>query len=169
MALRDGVLAQFEHEMAGTRKTLERVPEGKPDWAPHPKSMKMGRLAGHLAELPGWAAETIHRDSLDVRPANGPQYQPLIMSSRKQLLEAFDKNVANARAAIAGASDETLLAPWTLLVGGQKIFSMPRLAVLRASVISHIIHHRAQMGVYLRLNDVPVPALYGPSADEGQM
>lgn len=169
MALRDGLLAQFDHEMVGTRKTLERVPEGKPDWAPHPKSMKMGRLAGHLAELPGWAVETINRDSLDIHPAGGSQFQPLIMSSRKQLLEAFDKNAAAARAALSGASDETLLGNWTLLAGGQTIFSLPRLAVLRSFVISHIIHHRAQLGVYLRMNDIPVPSLYGPSADEGQM
>lgn len=169
MALRDGLLAQFDHEMIGTRKTLERVPEGKPDWAPHPKSMKLGRLAGHLAELSGWAVETINRDSLDIHPPNGPQFQPLIMGSRKQLLETFDKNAAAARAALAGASDENLLGSWTLLAGGQKIFSMPRLAVLRSFVLSHIIHHRAQLGVYLRMNDVPVPSLYGPSADEGQM
>lgn len=169
MALRDGLLAQFDHEMVGTRKTLERVPEGKADWAPHPKSMKMARLAGHLAELPGWAVETINRDSLDVRPAGGSPFQPLIMISRKLLLEEFDKKAAAGRAAIAGASDERLLAPWTLLAGGQTIFSLLRLAVLRSFVISHIIHHRAQLGVYLRMNDVPVPSLYGPSADEGQM
>jgi uncharacterized damage-inducible protein DinB len=169
MALRDGLLAQFDHEMIGTRKTLERVPEGKPDWAPHPKSMKMGRLAGHLAELPGWPVETIGKDALDVRPVNGPQFQPFVMTSHSQLLEEFDKKVAAGRAAIAAASDETLLAPWTLLAAGKPIFSLPRLAVLRSFVISHIIHHRAQLGVYLRMNDVPVPSIYGPSADEGQM
>lgn len=169
MALRDGLLAQFDHEMVGTRKTLERVPEGQPDWAPHPKSMKMARLAGHLAELPGWAVETINRDSLDIHPTGGSQFQPLLMTSRKQLLEAFDKNAAAARAALSAASDETLLGNWTLLAGGQTIFSLPRVAVLRSFVLSHIIHHRAQLGVYLRMNDVPVPSLYGPSADEGQM
>jgi uncharacterized damage-inducible protein DinB len=169
MALRDGLLAQFDHEMVGTRKTLERVPEGKPDWAPHPKSMKMSRLAGHLAELPSWIVETIQRESLDVRPANGPQFQPFVMTSREQLLDKFDKNVAAAHAALQNASDETLLAPWTLLAGGQTIFSMPRLAVVRSMVLSHVIHHRAQLGVYLRMNDIPVPSLYGPSADEGQM
>lgn len=169
MALRDGLLAQFDHEMVGTRKTLERVPEGKPDWAPHPKSMKMGRLAGHLAELPGWTVETISRDSLDVAPPGGSPFQPLVMTSRKQLLEAFDKNAAAARAALSGASDEKLLGSWTLLAGGREIFSLPRVAVLRSFVLSHIIHHRAQLGVYLRMNDVPVPSIYGPSADEGQM
>jgi len=169
MALRDGLLAQFDYEMMGTRKTLERVPEGKPDWAPHAKSMKMGRLAGHLAELPGWAVETINRDSLDIAPPGGAPFQPLVMTSRKQLLEAFDKNAAAGRAAIAGAGDEMLLGPWTLQAGGNTIFTMPRLAVLRSFVLSHIIHHRAQLGVYLRMNDIPVPSLYGPSADEGQM
>lgn len=169
MALRDGLLAQFDHEMVGTRKTLERVPEGKPDWAPHPKSMKMARLAGHLAELPRWAVETINRDTLDVAPAGGRPFEPLVMTSRKQLLEAFDKYAVGARAALAGASDETLLGKWTLLAGGKEIFSLPRLAVVRSFVLSHIIHHRAQLGVYLRMNDVPVPSIYGPSADEGQM
>jgi uncharacterized damage-inducible protein DinB len=169
MALRDGLLAQFDHEMVGTRKTLERVPEGKPDWAPHRKSMKMGRLAGHLAELPGWIVEMINQSSLDVRPPNGPPFQPFVMTSRQQLLDKFDKSVAAGRSALAGASDETLMAPWTLLAGGQTIFSMPRLAVVHSMVLSHIVHHRAQLGVYLRMNDIPVPSLYGPSADEGQM
>ncbi len=169
MALRDGLLAQFDHEVVGTRKTLERVPEGKPDWAPHPKSMKMGRLAGHLAELPGWIAQIISEDSLDVRPAGGSQRQPFVMKSRGELLDKFDSSVKAGRAALAAASDETLLGKWTLLAGGQTVFSMPRLAVLRSFVLSHIIHHRAQLGVYLRMNDVPVPSLYGPSADEGQM
>ena len=167
MALRDGLLAQFDHEMIGTRKTLERVPEGKPDWAPHPKSMKMSRLAGHLAELPGWPVETIGRDSLEVGPGSG--FQPLVMTSRAQLLAAFDKNVTAGRAAIAGASDETLLGPWTLVAGGKPVFTLPRIAVLGSFVLSHIIHHRAQLGVYLRMNDVPVPSIYGPSADEGNM
>ncbi|HXW55654.1 MAG TPA: DinB family protein [Candidatus Cybelea sp.] len=169
MALRDGLLAEFDHEMVGTRKTLERVPEGKPDWVPHPKSMKMARLAGHLAELPGWIVETIERESLDVRPPNGPPFQPFVMTSRQQLLDKFDKSVVAARAALREASDELLMAPWTLLAGGQKVFSIPRLAVVRGMVLSHVIHHRAQLGVYLRMNDVPVPSLYGPSADEGQM
>ncbi len=167
MAIRDALLPEFDHEMIGTRKTLERVPEGKPDWKPHEKSMPMGRLAGHLAEIPGWAVETIERDSLDVRPAGAAPMQPNVMTSRKELLELFDRCAAKGRAAIAGASDEALMKPWTLLVGGQEIFTLPRVAVLRGFMMSHLIHHRAQLGVYLRLNNVAVPAIYGPSADEG--
>jgi uncharacterized damage-inducible protein DinB len=167
MAIRDALLPEFDHEMASTRKTLERVPEGKPNWKPHEKSMPLGRLAGHVAELPGWAVETIERDSLDMQPAGAAPIQPNVMTSRTQLLELFDRCVAKGRAAIAGASDETLTKPWTLLAGGQQIFTLPRIAVLRGFVMNHLIHHRAQLGVYLRLNNVPLPATYGPSADEG--
>jgi uncharacterized damage-inducible protein DinB len=166
MAIRDAFLAEFDHEMIGTRKTLERVPEGKPDWKPHDRSMSIGRLAGHVAEIPGWAVETIERDSLDVNPPGAAPMQPNVMKSRKELLELFDRSVAKGRAAIAGASDEALMKPWSLLNGGQQIFTLPRVAVLRAFVMSHLVHHRAQLGVYLRLNNVPLPAIYGPSADE---
>lgn len=168
MPLRDAILPEFDHEMQNTRRTLERVPEGKPDWAPHPKSMKMGRLAGHIAELPGWVVDALSKDSLDINPPDGQrQHQPVVMQSRRQLLEAFDQGVASARAAIATASDEELMKPWSLLAGGKTIFTLPRIGVLRSFVLSHVIHHRAQLGVYLRLNDVPVPSIYGPSADEG--
>jgi len=155
--------------MISTRKTLERVPEGKADWAPHAKSMKMGRLAGHLAELSGWGASIIGQDSLDFRPVGAPPTQPVVMTSRAQILEVFDKKVAEARQQLAGASDETLLKNWTLLSGGQTIMTMPRVAFLRSFVMNHIVHHRAQLGVYLRMNEVPVPSVYGPSADEGKM
>src|SRR5580698_8731649 len=154
MAIRDALLAEFDHEMISTRQTLERVPEGKPDWAPHEKSMKMGRLAGHLAELSGWAATIINQDELDFRPVGAPPMQPMVMTSRKELLDTFDKKVAEARAALSGASDEHLMKNWKLL---------------RGFVMNHIVHHRAQLGVYLRMNDVPVPSVYGPSADEGKM
>ena len=169
MAIRDALLAEFDHEMISTRKTLERVPEGKADWAPHAKSMKMGRLAGHLAELSGWGASIIGQDSLDFRPVGAPPTQPVVMTSRAQILEVFDKKVAEARQQLAGASDETLLKNWTLLSGGQTIMTMPRVAFLRSFVMNHIVHHRAQLGVYLRMNEVPVPSVYGPSADEGKL
>jgi uncharacterized damage-inducible protein DinB len=167
MAIHDGILPEFDHEMANTRKTLERVPEDRPAWKPHDKSMPLARLAGHLAELPGWTVETLEKESVDIHPADGTQMKPALMTSRKQLLDTFDKNVAAARAAIAKATDETLMKPWTLLAGGKTIFTSPRVAVLRGFVMNHMIHHRAQLGVYLRLNNIPVPAIYGPSADEG--
>jgi uncharacterized damage-inducible protein DinB len=169
MPIRDGLLSEFDHEMISTRQTLERVPEGKGDWAPHEKSMKMGRLAGHLAELSGWAATIISQDSLDFRPPGAPPMTPMVMTSRAQILEVFDKKAAEARAQLAGVSDETLMKNWTLLGGGQPIMTMPRIVFLRGFVMNHIIHHRAQLGVYLRMNNVPVPSVYGPSADEGKM
>ncbi|HEY0702892.1 MAG TPA: hypothetical protein VGD60_09015, partial [Candidatus Acidoferrales bacterium] len=127
MAIRDGLLAEFDHEMVSTRQTLERVPEGKGDWAPHAKSMKMGRLAGHIAELSGWGAAIISQDSLDFRPPGAPPTAPVVMTSRAQLLELFDKKSGEARKELAGASDETLLKKWTLLSGGKEIMTMPRI------------------------------------------
>lgn len=167
MAIKDGILPEFDHEMANTRRTLERVPEGKPEYKPHEKSMALDRLAGHVAELPGFAAAIIGQDSIDAQPEDPSKRRvPLKMTSRRQLLEEFDKNVAAGRAAIAGASDEHLLKTWSLSAGGKTIFSLPRIAALRGFMMNHLIHHRAQLGVYLRLNDVAVPSIYGPSADE---
>lgn len=167
MAIKDALIPEFDHEMAVTRKTLERVPEDKPDYKPHEKSMSMSRLAGHLAELPGFVTMALQNDSFNIRPAGGgPARQPLVMSSRKQLLEDFDKNVANMRDTLSKASDESLMKSWSLMAGDKTILSMPRAAVVRSFCLSHIIHHRAQLGVYLRMNNVPVPSVYGPSADE---
>jgi uncharacterized damage-inducible protein DinB len=166
MAIRDMILPEFDREMSLTRKTLERIPEGKPDWKPHDKSMPMGRLAGHTAEMCTWVANSLDQDSLDLNPPGAPPRQPSVMTSRAQLLETFDKNVATARAAIAKATDEQFMQPWTLLAGGKTIFTMPKIAVVRNFVLNHTIHHRAQLGVYLRMNNVAVPSIYGPSADE---
>jgi len=169
MAIRDSILPEFSHEMATARKTLERVPEGNPDWAPHPRSMKMGRLAGHIAELPGLIATALSQESLDFRPPGAPPRVPYVMTTREALLQGFDKNVSAASAAIAGASDEALMKPFTLSAGGKVIFVLPRVAVVRSFVLNHVIHHRGQLSVYLRMNEVPVPSIYGPSADEGQL
>jgi len=166
MPIRDAILPEFDMEMAATRKTLERVPEDKPDWKPHEKSMKLGRLAGHLAEIPTWAVMTLTQDSVDLAPPGAPPQTPRVMTTRRELLESFDKNVADARAAIAAASDEKFMQPWSLLKGGQTLMTVPRVVVVRNFVLNHNIHHRAQMGVYLRLNNLPVPSVYGPSADE---
>jgi len=166
MAIRDALLPEFDQEMATTRKTLERVPEGKPDWKPHDKSMTMGRLAGHCAELPSFVSMALGTESFDFRPPGAPPRPPVVMSSRQQLLEVFDKNVSAAREALSKASDEDLMKTWTLLADGKKLMSMPRIAVVRGFAINHGIHHRGQLSVYLRLNNVPVPSIYGPSADE---
>lgn len=169
MAIKDSLLPEFDVEMAGARKTLERMPEGKTDWKPHPKSMTLGRLAGHLGEMPVWAAMTLTRDSIDIAPTSGPAMEANIAKSRESNLAYFDKGLAEARAALNNMTDEQFLRPWSLMGGGQVIFTMPKIAVFRSLVMNHLIHHRAQLGVYLRMNDVPVPSLYGPSADEGKM
>ena len=166
MAISDSLLPEFDHEMANTRKTLERVPDGKPDWKPHAKSMALGGLATHLGNIPTWVNYTIDQDSLDLAPGGEPLPQAPVASSTAELLTTFDENVAKARAAIAGAADAELFKPWTLMNNGNTILTMPKVAVLRSFVMNHLIHHRAQLGVYLRLNDIAVPSIYGPSADE---
>jgi uncharacterized damage-inducible protein DinB len=166
MALSETLLPEFDHEMAGTRKSLERVPDDKFDWKPHPKSMTMRQLTVHLVLFPSWMVDTLEKKSFDYAPVGGPPYQPPAINSRKELLEVFDRDVAKARERLKAASDAQLMETWSLLAGGKTIFSMPRVAVLRSMIMNHMIHHRAQLGVYLRLNDLPVPALYGPSADE---
>ncbi len=166
MAIRDALLPEFDQEMAGVRKTLERVPVDKFDWRPHVKSGSMIWLAGHIANLVGWTSMTIATDQLDLAPGGEPMAVPPTPTSVDELLATFDAKAAEARAAIAGASDDTLMQPWTLLHNGQTTMSMPKVAVLRSFVMNHVIHHRAQLGVYLRMNEVPVPSIYGPSADE---
>jgi uncharacterized damage-inducible protein DinB len=163
------LLPEFDHEMATTRRTLERVPEDKFDWAPHQKSMKLGQLASHLADMPSWGTVGLKQDSIDLAPPGGPAYQPFQASTRAQVLERFDKNVASARTAIADTGDPEYMKPWSLLRAGQTLMTMPKVAVVRSFMMNHIIHHRGQLSVYLRLNDVPVPSIYGPSADEGNM
>lgn len=170
MQLKDLLLPEFDQEMANTRKTLERVPENRMDWRPHARSWTMAELATHIANLPTWVKSTMEDDSLDLAPpgAGGPpKITPI--RSRDDALARFDANIAGARESIAAAENSSFLAPWTLLSSGKIIFTLPRLAVLRSFVMNHIIHHRAQLTVYLRCNDVPVPALYGPSADEEGM
>ncbi len=169
MPMRDALLPEFDHEMANTRKTLERVPEDKFDWKPHAKSGTMGWLASHIADMAGWAAETITKDELDLSPDGKPYVPPPPPKSRADLLAKFDGNVKAAREALAKVSDEELGRIWALKMTGATLLSMPKAQCLRSFVFSHTIHHRAQLGVYLRLNDVPVPAMYGPSADEQGM
>ncbi len=169
MSIAGKLLPEFDEELASTRKFLALVPDDKLTWKPHEKSMTLGRLAGHVAELPGGAVNTIRLSVLDLTPPGGSGFQPYSAQSGQELLETFDKNVAEARRAIAGASDEHLFQVWSLIWGGKTVLSMPRAAVLRSVVMNHLIHHRAQLGVYLRLNNVAIPGMYGHSADEGRM
>jgi uncharacterized damage-inducible protein DinB len=166
MGLSESLLPEFDNEMANTRKTLERVPHDRPDWKPHEKSTAIGGLATHLSNIPTWAVYTIGQDSLDLAPEGKPLPPAELLTSKEALLTTFDANVAKARAAIAGATDAEFFKPWSLMTNGNTILTMPKIAVLRNFVMNHLIHHRAQLGVYLRLNDIPVPSIYGPSADE---
>ncbi len=165
MKLSESILPEYDQETAKTRKVLERVPEDKLAWKPHPKSFTLAALATHIAMIPGWGAMILEGTSFDVaaRGASTPAPAP---GSREELLTLFIGNAAKFRKAFAAADDAQLLTPWSLRHGEQTIFTMPRVAVVRTMIISHTIHHRAQLGVYLRLNEVPVPAVYGPSADE---
>ena len=164
MLIRDALLPEFDQEAATTRRVLERIPDDKFSFKPHPKSMDMASLATHLCELTNWTPETISKDSIDL--ASYDPSQRKIAASRAELLEMFDKSVASARAALATAEDAQLMQPWSLKSGEQTFFTMPKVAVLRTFVFNHSVHHRGQLSVYLRLNDIPVPAMYGPSADE---
>jgi uncharacterized damage-inducible protein DinB len=155
--------------MGNTRRTLERVPDDKFDWQPHDKSTALGPLASHLANLPGLAVMALSSTEFDFAPPGGAPFRPPQNNTRQEVLDTFDRNVAAAREAIANASDEQLMESWTLLSGGKTLFTLPRAGVLRMLLLNHSIHHRAQLGVYLRLLDVPVPSIYGPSADESNM
>lgn len=164
--MNDFLLPEYDHEMATTRKFLERVPEDRLAWKPHQKSSTLGQLSTHLSNIPMWIGDTIRKTELDIAPVGKPPYKEQEKRSRQELLAAFDKNVADGREALAGATDQALTQPWSLLSGGKTLMTMPRMAVLRSFVMNHVIHHRAHLGVYLRLCDIPVPAAYGPSADE---
>ncbi len=166
MTIGQSMLGEFDQEMENTRKVLERVPDDRWNWKPHDKSGTVGWLAGHIASLPGWAALVVQSAQFDYAPVGGPSYQPPQISNRKEALAVFEKSVADTRAALASVSDQKMLEDWTLLAGGQTIFTMPRVACIRGMVFNHLIHHRAQFTVYFRLMDVAVPGLYGPSADE---
>lgn len=163
MSISQSLLPEFDIEMANTRRALERVTPDKFGWKPHEKSMTLGRLASHLAELPGWVKMTMNTDELDF---GSGAYQPFNAESTEQLLELFDRNVADARAAISGAADEEFFKPWVLRNGAHEIFKLPKVAVLRSFTVNHVIHHRGQLTVYMRLTGIPVPSIYGPSADE---
>jgi uncharacterized damage-inducible protein DinB len=166
MTIGQSMLPEFDQEMQNTRKVLERAADEKWGWKPHEKSGTVGWLAGHVATMPGWIGMTLQTEELDYAPVDGPSYEPPKIENRQQLLAEFDKNATEARAALASASDADMMKDWTLKAGGQTIFTMPRVACVRGMVLNHIIHHRAQLTVYYRLLGIPVPGLYGPSADE---
>jgi uncharacterized damage-inducible protein DinB len=165
MTIAQMLLPEFDQEMAQTRKMLERVPDGKFAYKPHEKSMTLGRLAGHTAEIPSYVTGTLRFERMDFT-GNEKPFSP---TTRKEILDAFDKHVVEARELLSKTTDEDLMKTWTLTYKGQQIFSMPRAAVLRTMCLSHLYHHRAQLGVYLRMTNVEIPGMYGPSADEANM
>jgi uncharacterized damage-inducible protein DinB len=166
MSISDALLPEFDHEISTTRKLLERVPDDKWDWTPHERSMKLGRLACHVAEVTQFGSAVANTDSMDFAKGD---YRRIDASGRKQLLEEFDKMAAEARAGIAASKDEDMGKPWSLLFDGKPVMTMPKAGVLRTAMMNHLIHHRGQLSVYLRLTGTPVPSIYGPSADEGNM
>jgi uncharacterized damage-inducible protein DinB len=166
MLISELLLPEFDQEMASTRKVLERCPENKFTWKPHDKSFAMGALATHIAAMTGWLTDTMTKDTYDIAPVGQEAYKEEPAKTQTELLARFDAGLATARKALEGASDEHWMKTWSLLSGGQALFTMPRYTAVRSFIINHIIHHRAQLGVYLRLNNVAVPAIYGPSADE---
>jgi uncharacterized damage-inducible protein DinB len=162
MAIKDGLLAEFDHEMATTRKLLDRVPDDRLAWKPHAKSRTLAGICTHLANLPNWGGIILNESSYDL--ASAPQAAE-DRRSRADILAVFDDAVRHARESL-DRTDAELVAPWTLRRSGQEIFTMPRAAAFRTFALYHLVHHRGQLSVYLRLNDVAVPAMYGPSADE---
>jgi uncharacterized damage-inducible protein DinB len=166
MKLTDFFLNQLEEEAAPTRRTLERVPEGRNDWKPHEKSMLLGYLSALVASMPGWIAFMINQDELDLSAPGSAKFRPQVVSSSRELVQLLDDSVAIAREALTKTTDEHLMTPWRFMAGGHVISEQPRYIMIRHAVFSHLAHHRGQLTVYLRLNDAPVPAIYGPSADE---
>lgn len=167
MKMTDLILAQLEREVPRTRRALENTPEGRNDWKPHEKSMPLGRLAFLVATMPSWMAMVIGRDELDLNPPGGSSFSQQPAPSRTALVEAFDRSLAEAREAFRHTNDEHLTSTWRLLVAG-KVVNEERRHVVLADTLMHLAHHRGQLTVYLRLNDAPVPAIYGPSADDSR-
>jgi len=167
MALGMAMLPEFDHEMMNTRKTLERVPEEKFAWKPHGKSFSMGDLASHIANMVTWTVDTMNRAEFDLAGVT-PEQMNRAAKNRAELVSWFDGNVSAARASL-DKPDADYFVPWTLRKGSQVLFTMPRYTCVRSFCLNHIVHHRAQLGVYLRMHDIPLPSVYGPSADEGSL
>jgi uncharacterized damage-inducible protein DinB len=163
--LTDMFLAELASEAPRTRRALERVPKGKDDWKPHQKSMALGRLAMLVAQMPSWIPLIVNRDELDIAPSAGSNVDQRPLHTPAELVEAMEKNVADARKTLEGTTDDHLMTKWKLLVAGRVVSEEHRYIVLRDTFM-HLAHHRGQLTVYLRMNDAPVPAIYGPSADD---
>jgi|SRR4030095_3654723 len=163
MPISESFLAELQQEARPTRKMLERVPLDKSDWAPHKKSTPLGRLATHIAEIPGWTSITLEHDELDFSKFD---YKPRVADSTSELIKIFEENLFKAEQTLKKTGDEIFMQDWTMRNGEQIYFTLPKIAVLRSTCFNHLVHHRGQLSVYLRLLDVPLPGVYGPTADE---
>lgn len=166
MRLNETIISEFQNEAKSTRKMLERVPEDKHFWKPHEKSMTLGELATHVAELPLFAISIVEQDELDFLTLD---YKPKVAKTNAELLQIFEENLSSTLESLKNATDEKLLGNWRLRSGEKIFFEMPRIEVLRFMVLNHIVHHRGQLSVFLRLQNVPLPGVYGPTADEPNM
>ncbi|MBX3440931.1 MAG: DinB family protein [Planctomyces sp.] len=166
MTLAESLLPEFDQEMASTRKVLERMPDDKLGWKAHPRSNSIGWVGSHLVEIPGWVEGVLKEPTWESHPPGGEPYRTPVLRSRQEMLEAFDRHVAAARRALESTPDEEIVKEWSLLEQGKPIITMPRIGVMRTFILNHTIHHRAFLCAYYRLNDIPVPGLYGPSGDE---
>ncbi len=170
MTMKDGLLAEFDYEMATLRKHLEQVPDDKLSWSPHAKSMTLGRLASHLAEIPSWAVSMTEQSEFDIAPPDGSfDYVPADLGSRSEILNLFDTQTAEARGLIDAKNDAELMEPWSFKKGGQVMMTYPKMVAIRNHIIKHAVHHRGQITVYLRQVGVSVPQTYGPTADYPDM
>ena len=168
MKLTELFIADLEREAQATRHVLERVPEGRNRWKPHEKSMELGYLAALVASMAGWVEFMVTTDEFDIAPQNGPAYQSPTFESREQILQVHEESLQKAIMALRSTTDEHLQKPWKFMARGRVISELPRHINIRDAVINHLAHHRGQLTVYLRLTSAPVPAIYGPSADEGR-
>lgn len=166
MSIAQALLGEWEHEIVATKKVLERIPADKMDYRPHEKSMTFGALANHVATIPLWGQTTATSDQFDFNPPGGEMWQPPKTDSAEELVALFEQASDGFKAVLGSVSDEAMMKPWSLLNGGQAMFTMPKVVVLRSFIFNHLYHHRGQLTVYLRMLDIPVPAVYGPSADE---
>jgi len=163
------LLAELDREAVGIRKTLERVPEGRNDWKPHERSMPLGSLATIVATIPAWLDMVVNMDELDINPPGGPKFKPQPWKTRRELLEQFEASLTKGREVLQHTTDDRLLnTKWRMLAAGKLMSEQPRYVAIRDGVLNHMAHHRGQLTVYLRLNEEKVPAIYGPSADEGK-
>jgi uncharacterized damage-inducible protein DinB len=166
MSIADLLLPELDQELAVTRRVLERIPDDRGEWKPHPKAFPMAHLAQLVTRLPGWLPMMLARTELDIQPLDGPKFPDYSVETTATLLAEFDRNAAQAREALARATDADFEQPWTLKRAGQVVVTNSRYQMLRSMVLNHLVHHRAQLALYLRLADLPVPQMYGPTADD---